>query len=156
MQTRAWGCMGFHGSVEWESGHGNPWNGESEGESPYRMSQCTTCQEWAKLSKSLPCSMVGIVIYCAESENENEAEVGQKNKKNICTTRQLHNEGLRHYLIRWCTYETTITEPPFCNLSLSVFFYFFVILMSLWNYWDLGEMMYAYIFIWRYSTHYSL
>ena len=42
--------------------------------------------------------MVGIVIDCAESENE--AEVGQKNKKNICTTRQLHNEGLRHYLIR--------------------------------------------------------
>jgi len=102
------------------------------------MSQCTTCQEWAKLSKGLPCSMVGIVIDCAESENE--AEVGQKNKKNICTTRQLHNEGLRHYLIRWCTYETTITEPPFCNLSLSVFFYFFFILISLWNYRDLGEM----------------
>ena len=45
------------------------------------MSQCITWQERAKLSKGLPCSMIGIVIYCAESENK--VEVGQKNKRNI-------------------------------------------------------------------------
>ena len=44
------------------------------------MSHCTTWQERAKLSKSLPCSMIGTVIYCAESENK--VEVGQKNQRN--------------------------------------------------------------------------
>jgi branched-subunit amino acid transport protein AzlD len=45
------------------------------------VSQRTTLQERAKLSKVLPCSMIGIVIYCAESENK--VEFGQKNKRNI-------------------------------------------------------------------------
>jgi hypothetical protein len=45
--------------------------------------------------------MVGIVIYCAESENE--AEIGQKNKRNIWI---LVNGGamtLRHYTLLICS-----------------------------------------------------